>query len=350
MDPRGGSKKRLNAPHGALEQLAVAAGTAFPHLTQARQHTQSELKRVRVLLAEAPCPSDASVVVFGSWGRGELTRGSDHDWAILVDAGDPEQRADIMRLDAAVREVLGTDERKPGTQDVFGHAFGCDELVEQIGLDKDRNTLLTRRMLLLLESAPALNPDVHGRCRARVLDTYLQRGTKDFRVPRFLLNDLVRYWRTVCVDFEGKHWGFDADDGKWVTRNAKLRTSRKVLFASGLLPLLGAMQYGTIDQRRFLHEQLEALATDRIAHAFLTLDRGRSIEAGARGLQAYDRFIALLDTPEVRAHLLELRPAERDRSATWAEIRTCGRELEQSLLALLYGPDLASVTRTHLIF
>ncbi len=189
-------------------------------------------------------------------------------------------------------------------------------------------------MLLLLESAAVLGPEVHGRCRTRVLDTYLQRGTKDFRVPRFLLNDLVRYWRTVCVDFEGKHWGFDADDGKWVTRNAKLRTSRKILFASGLLPVLSAMQYRAIDQRGFLHDQLGALATDRIAYAFLTRDQGHSIEVGARGLQAYDRFIALLDTPEVRAHLKELQPAERDASPTWAKIRTCGRELEQSLLAL----------------
>lgn len=350
MDPRSRPAKHLKAPHEALQQLAAAAGTEFPHLTRARRHTQSELERVRGHLANAPCPSDASVVVFGSWGRGELTRGSDHDWAILVDAGDPDQRSDITRLDSAVRKVLGADERKPGTQEVFGRAFGCDELVEQIGLDKDSNTLLTRRMLLLLESAPVLNPVVHNRCHARVLDTYLERGTKDFRVPRFLLNDLVRYWRTVCVDSEGKHWGLDADDGKWVTRNAKLRTSRKILFASGLLPVLGAMQHRVKDQRCFLHEQLDALATDRIAHAFVAHDQGRSIEAGARGLRAYDRFIALLDNPEVRDHLRELRPAERDRSAIWGEIRTCGRELEQSLLALLYGPDLASVTRTHLIF
>ena len=36
-----------------------------------------------------------------------------------------------------MRDDLGGDARKPGTQDVFGCAFGCDELVAQIGLDKD---------------------------------------------------------------------------------------------------------------------------------------------------------------------------------------------------------------------
>ncbi len=315
----------------------------------ARQRTKAGLERVRAELAGVPYPPDVTVVLFGSWGRGELTEGSDEDWAILVE-GAPEEREDVRALDAAVREVLGAGERKPGTQDVFGCAFGCDELVAQIGLDKDTNTLLTRRMLLLLESTSVRNPEAHDRCRRRVLDTYLQRGTKDFRVPRFLLNDLVRYWRTICVDFEGKHWRMDTDDGKWVTRNAKLRNSRKVLFASGLLPVLDAMRYRADDQSVFLHEQLAAVPTDRVAYAFLTHDDGGNVQAGARGMLAYDRFIKLLGTPVVRLHLLELAAGDRDRDRIWGEIRSCGRELEQSLLALLFGPDLAAVSRTHLVF
>lgn len=340
----------MTAPDDALERLSERSGTAFANLARARKRTESELLRVRQALADAPCPSDASVVVFGSWGRGELTEGSDEDWAILVSDASPDGRRDIEDLDHAVREVLGVGERKPGTQDVFGCSFGCDELVAQIGLDKDINRLLTRRMLLLLESAPVLNAPVHEHCRRRVLQTYLQRGSKDYRVPRFLLNDLVRYWRTICVDFEGKHWGLEADDGKWLTRNAKLRNSRKLLFASGLLPVLDAMRYRAVDQRQFLHQQLGSVPTDRVAYAFLTHDDGSSIEAGARGLLAYDRFIGLLDTPAVREHLLALAPSDRDRDRIWGEIRSSGRELEQSLLALLFGPDLGSVTRTHLIF
>jgi hypothetical protein len=65
---------------------------------------------------------------------------------------------------------------------------------------------------------------------------------------------------------------------------------------------------------------------------------------------AYDRFISLIGRPEVRSHLLALAAGDRDRDRIWGEIRTCGRELEQSLLALLFGPDLAAASRTHLIF
>ena len=72
-----------------------------------------------------------------------------------------------------------------------------------IGLDADTNTNFTRRMLLLLESR-----ELHGR-RAALGDRADPRplpyeSHTRRRPPRFLLNDVVRYWRTICVDFEGK--------------------------------------------------------------------------------------------------------------------------------------------------
>src|SRR4051794_5959690 len=52
-------------------------------------------------------------------------------------------------------------------------------------------------------------------------------------VPRILQNDMARYWRSLAVDFAYKRRQ-RAGQG-WALRTAKLRLSRKLTYASGLL-------------------------------------------------------------------------------------------------------------------
>jgi hypothetical protein len=335
VDPRS-ANQLLDEPAGALAELAAAGGAQFPHLTAAREFTAAQLAERAAALAGV----QAAVVLFGSWGRDELTSQSDDDWAVLGDDPDPAV------LDRC-RAVLGGAEREPGQQDLFGVAFSCDELTRNIGLDADTNANLTRRMLLLLESRAVAGAEEHARCFGQVLHAYLGHGVRDYRPPRFLLNDLIRYWRTICVDFEGKRRGAGGDDPKYASRNAKLRTSRKVLFAGGLLPVLLCHQKTADEMPEFLTRQFSAPPTDRLAAAFI---QQGAVAEGVRALGAYDRWIGLLADPQARASLAALRESTREASPLFAQIREIGDELQRGLLALLYETGLSPLTRWYGLF
>ena len=280
-------------PAGALERL----GAELPNLLAARARTAEAIAARRAALADLPLDPRASVVLFGSWGRRELTRRSDDDWALLVDG---PARDGVEPEPEVLAAALGDGSREPGRSGVFGGRIFGDDLLSRIGLDADSNTNLTRRMLLMLESQPVAGDDVHRRCWEQVLDGYLEDADRPYRPPRFFLNDLIRYWRTICVDFVGK----EREGGeKWGIRNAKLRTSRKVLFAAGLVPLLQTHRFGRDERRAYLAAQLAAPATDRLAAAFL--DCGAR-DAGVRALSAYDRWLGVLDDEQRRGELESL--------------------------------------------
>jgi hypothetical protein len=326
----------------ALEQLADRSDGGFPNLAAARALTESRLSDVREQLKATPCDPEACVALFGSWGRYELTEHSDDDWAILIDG---PRRADTRPLSSDVEGALGVEGREPGSQGIFGTSVSCDHLVERIGLDGDDNKNLTRRMLLLLESSAVVNDSAHLACRARVLDGYLDHSVKDYRPPRFLLNDLIRYWRTICVDFVGKER--EGAGQKWALRNLKLGLSRKALFAGGLLPVLLCHRLAAADIRSVLSDAFAMPSLDRIARSFLELD---AVDAGVRAVRAYDRFIGLLGDPEARAQLEQLSRAQARESVFFLYGKRLVAEFQQGLLALLFETPLEPLVREYGIF
>jgi hypothetical protein len=325
----------------ALEQLAERSGTGFPNLFEAQALTERRLAELGQRLAAIEGDPDACVAMFGSWGRRELTAHSDHDWAVLVEGGEHDGVRPSLEQ---VEEAIGRG-GKPGSQGIFGAHVFCDHLVERIGLDADDNRNLTRRMLLLLESVAVLNARTHDHCRRRVLDGYLHDPVKDYRPPRFFLNDLIRYWRTICVDFVGK--AREGSGQKWALRNLKLGTSRKVLFAGGLLPILLCHRYRAADMSSFLLEALDRPSIDRIAWAFLELDE---VDAGVRAIGAYDRFLAILADRQTRQALERMSREEAQTAAVFHEGRRLGDELEQGLLALLFETRIEPLVREYGIF
>ncbi len=331
----------MSAVAGSLEQLARQLPGGLPHLLAARRHTDDGLSALRERVAQVALPAACAVVILGSWARGEANDHSDNDWLVLCDTD-----RDVGGALEQLNSILSADEKAPGRQGIFGVAARCDDLVGHIGLQHDDNRNLTQRMLLMLESRPLSNDDIYDRSWARILDGYLDASIKPRQPPRFFLNDLIRYWRTIAVDFVGKE---RQEPEGWAMRNAKLRLSRKLLFASGLVPLLLCHRFDRDGIRAFLDEQLHATAVDRIAYAFLSTG---AHDAGLRALGAYDRWLGLLQDAAVRRSLKQLPREQADSSELFREIRTLSDQLEQGLLALLFESDrrLAGVVREYTIF
>jgi hypothetical protein len=327
------------ADESPLERLASQSGRDFPNLRQARKRTTEGLEARRARLGDLSHDDDVSVVLMGSWGRAEVTSGSDDDFMVLIDGA---ERPSVAPSIKQVRTVL---DQAPGAQGAFGKYVACDRLADNIGLDQDDNDNLSQRMLFVLESVPVTAADVYSSARERVLRGYLDESVKDYAPPRFLLNDTIRYWRTICVDFAGKE---RERRESWGLRNAKLRTSRKILFAGGLLPIFECAWLERDAMFGFLDSQLNAPPTDRIAKAFLEHD---AVDPGARTLGAYDEFLGRLDDEAFREELSDVTRATADESDAFITARRLGNDLESGLLALLFETEkLPKLTRDYSIF
>ena len=321
--------------------LEHAAGVTLPQIAAARHRTEVGLGERRERFTSLTIDHDATVVLTGSWGRREVTSESDHDSMILFERAGPIDGSPSIE---SVAEQLGG--KPPGREELFGVQVSLQDLRGKIGRDEDNNANLTRRMLFILESVPVCGADVHAASRRALLAGYLSANVKDYRPPRFLLNDLIRYWRTIAVDFESK---MRARRGEgWGLRNAKLRLSRKSLFAGGLIPILECYRHPADAMLDYLDNRMSAPPLDRLADAFRDHDL---VDAGARTLLAYDEFLGILNDSKKRSALDGLELADSTQSALFARIAELGEEFESGLLTLLFDdPELHRWVREYLIF
>lgn len=343
-DRRRGSGNRLtvvNAAARGIARLEAATGGQFTHIAAARGRTQRGLAERRERFGSVDVDSGATVVLMGSWGRGEVTSESDDDFMVLFEG---PLRDDAQPEIARVAEVLGG--RAPGPEEIFGEQVSLENLRDKIGRDEDTNTNLTRRMLFVLESVPVCGAQAYAKARRALLAGYLEANVKHHRPPRFLLNDVIRYWRTIAVDFESKTRARKGEG--WGLRNAKLRLSRKALFAGGLLPILECYRYAIGDMLDYLDDRMSIAPLDRIADAFVDHE---ALDAGVRALAAYDAFLAILDDEKQRRKLKELGVDGARDSPVFTRVAELGKEFEAGLLSLLFDdPQLRRWVREYILF
>jgi predicted nucleotidyltransferase len=176
------------------------------------------------------------VLLYGSVARREATTSSDFDVLTVVFDLQPVGWSTAEVLDAVEQVRVKLDLEEPGRSGLFGGAISAFDVVETVGLQADTNFTHTRRILTLLESVSVCQPDGRARLLRALLERYLAEHPREKAgAPRFLLNDVLRYWWTIAVDYQAKLW--HGRDEKWGSRYLKLIISRKLTIAGTVASL-----------------------------------------------------------------------------------------------------------------
>ncbi|MCK5799065.1 MAG: nucleotidyltransferase domain-containing protein [Deltaproteobacteria bacterium] len=282
------------------------------YLEQRREKARTRLKTLREKLKEtdALLSDKACVYVTGSFGRHEAGTHSDLDLFIVGkpnhvrDHGGESPRRELTRLDEIrVKAALIDAARDLGFPDFSGdgeylvHYTGLD-LIKTLGRPDDdvRNTF-TARLLLLLESQPLLGESTYNATIEDVVAAYwedYETHGKNFR-PAFLVNDILRLWRTFCVNYEAKTSKEPAEKkAKRKLKNYKLKHSRLQTCYSAIAFFLALYRNNDTVNPQDVVAMVKLTPTQRLEK--LSTDFDKSLKAPVDTLiSSYETFLKNTD-------------------------------------------------------
>lgn len=234
-------------------------------LENRRDTTQKRVEDLReeLALTKELCGDHGCVYATGSFARGEASSHSDLDLFIvsqLVDSGSSnkhKKESSISNLDQILikadliraTEKLGIEEFS-GDGEYLTH-YTVEDLITTLGKREDDSTnTFTARLLLLLESFPLIGGPAYQEFIKSVIKAYWKdyNGRESQFMPGFLANDVLRMWRTFCVNYESGIPPESATDrAKRKIKNYKLKHSRMLSCYSALLYLIATFaKNGTV--------------------------------------------------------------------------------------------------------
>jgi predicted nucleotidyltransferase len=193
---------------------------------------------------------DPEVCIYatGSLAREEATEHSDLDAFFLLSGHRAERRLgrirDVKILSAVVSAAEEAKFPDFSNDGEFLRFLHIGDIIDHLGSrHDDYHNMFTARMLMILESRYLYNQDAYRRYRGNIISAYFRDfhdHSKNFR-PVFLLNDILRFWRTLCINYEhARQWREDTSEraAKGHLGNLKLRFSRLCICYSFIAYLL----------------------------------------------------------------------------------------------------------------
>ena len=221
-------------------------------LTERREQTQQRIDRLQHELKEVESLLNGNACVYatGSFGRHEAGETSDLDLfmveRVLREQDDPGSMKKLVNnLDETIIKAdLIRATRALQIPDFDGDGkylsyYTVEDLIKTLGKrDDDQKNTFTARLLLLLESHCLIGSEQYNDVIRAVIKAYWRdyETHVDNFVPAFLLNDILRLWRTFCVNYEAGRSGEDL--AKHKVKNYKLKYSRLLTCYSAILYML----------------------------------------------------------------------------------------------------------------
>lgn len=259
--------------------------------------------------------------VNGSYARREVTSGSDVDLFVLFRKDALSEASDIQ---SRLREALGKQGFKmPANDGVFERPLTVSGLTQTIGGMDDSNDTITRRMLLLLEGEWVYGKSGFEDARSRLLNQYVAETIRPEQISMFFLNDIIRYWRTICVDLEHK---VQVGGKPRAIRLIKLRFSRMLLFVAGVLAVGETYGVPRDEKLQRLNRLLALPAYERVQTI-----AGENADAL---LNLYAEFLAALNDENVRAKLSQQSP-DGEQTEEFEQLRKKAHDFRDGLLTML---------------
>jgi len=279
-------------------------------------------KKIKSALKSSKYAKKICIVTNGSFARLEASESSDLDYFIITDE-DTDKKEIPPELKTTIQNIIDTEVGKlSGNTGTFGadSIISLPGLLKNIGGGNDTNKNLTRRMLFLLEGEWIFNKNKFQFYREELIKTYIKEDIAPHKINIFLLNDIIRYYRTIATDFEfkvsegGKNWGL---------RNIKLRFSRKLLFFSGIIVAAETCHQSRTKKIQRTLELFDLTPLERIFH--LSNIPPKNI------FKYYETFLDKISDPETRTALDSVKKTTRYSNEEFMNIRGLGQDFSWCL-------------------
>lgn len=287
-----------------------------------------------------------SIILVGSFGRLESSQLSDLDYCILYDDNIYKINNEFLKEKINKKLKIMSQNKISCFSDKY-----FNEIISNIGGKDDKSMDFTTRILILLESIPLLDNSIYNKVITSLSDIYLEEFIAEKKYPLFLTNEIIRFWRTLCIDYR---WKKVEGEKPWGIRNIKLRFSRKLLCFSSILLLI--MLYKKLISYEDFKIYINCPSSIKLLKIFDLISNHKSdvIKSDLKRkfeeiLTGYDEFLGEISTKNTRDSLEEVEFEKRNKHENYVKLKEKAKIFHENIIRVLIDLDI-DILNKYLLF